>query len=223
MKAIGYIRVSTDEQHLGPEAQRAELERWCKDNGAELAAVFIGRGISGGAPLDKRTELLAAVAALKEHGAEVLLVAKRDRLARDVMVSAMVERLAAKAGAAVVAASGTGNGDSPEALLMRRMVDAFAEYERALIKARTKSALAVKRGRGEKTGGRCPYGFRLAADGIHLEEHPAEQQVLETIRAMRAEGATLAGVAEQLNLDNVPARGKRWHTTTVARLMKRAA
>ena len=222
MKTIGYIRVSTDEQHLGPEAQRAELERWCKDNGAELAAVFIGRGISGGAPLDKRTELLAAVAALKEHGAEVLLVAKRDRLARDVMVSAMVERLAAKAGAAVVAASGTGNGDSPEALLMRRMVDAFAEYERALIKARTKSALAVKRGRGERTG-QIPYGFQLAADGIHLEEHPAEQQVLETIRAMRAEGATLAGVAEQLNLDNVPARGKRWHTTTVARLMKRAA
>ncbi len=74
----------------------------------------------------------------------MLLVAKRDRLARDVVVAAMVDRLAERHGARVLAADGTGNGDGPEAMLMRGIVDVFAQYERALIRARTKAALAVK-------------------------------------------------------------------------------
>jgi len=79
-KVVGYLRVSTEEQTLGPEAQRAALEGWCTTNGAELVAVHVDQGISGGADLEKRTGLLAALAALKAHGAGVLLVAKRDRL-----------------------------------------------------------------------------------------------------------------------------------------------
>jgi len=94
--------------------------------------------------------LLEALAALKEHGAGVLLVAKRDRLARDSMTAAMVERLCERSGAIVRTADGAGDGDGPEAVLMRRMVDAFAEHERLLIKARTKAAMAVKRSRDER-------------------------------------------------------------------------
>jgi len=66
--------------------------------------------------------------ALTAQGAGVLLVAKRDRLARDVIVSAVVERLVERQGARVMAADGTGNGDSPEAELMRRIADAFSVY-----------------------------------------------------------------------------------------------
>src|SRR5437016_1706481 len=103
---------------------------------------------------------MAALALVTAHGAGVILVAKRDRLARDPMVAAVAESLAARAGAVVVSADGAGNGDDPGAVLMRRMVDAFAEYERALIRARTRSALAVKRGRGERISRHVPYGFR---------------------------------------------------------------
>lgn len=223
MRAVGYIRVSTDEQHLGPEAQRAELERWCTANGADLVAVFTAVGISGAATLDKRTELLAAVDALKVHGAAVLVVAKRDRLARDVMVSAMVERLVAKAGAAVVSATGAGNGEGPEAQLMRHMVDAFAQYERALIASRTRAALAVKRSRGEKTGGAVPFGFRLDDDGRTLVADELEQRVVARIHRLRAEGVSFRRIAAALNDDGVPARGKRWHPTTLQRLVARAA
>jgi DNA invertase Pin-like site-specific DNA recombinase len=105
-KVIGYLRVSTDEQTLGPEAQRAALERWrwCEAHQATLVAVYSDQDVSGGAALDKRPALLAAIAALKEHGAGVLLVAKRDRLARDTMLAAMVERLAGREGATVLTA-----------------------------------------------------------------------------------------------------------------------
>jgi len=222
-RAIGYVRVSTDEQHLGPEAQRAELERWCSANDAELVAVFVAVGISGGAALDKRTELLAAVDALKVHGAGVLLVAKRDRLARDVMVSAMVQRLVERAGAVVASATGAGNGSSPEAELMRGMVDLFAQYERALIKARTRAALAVKRSRGEKTGGAVPFGYRLGDDGRTLEADELEQRVVARIHRLRAEGVSFRRIAAALNGDGVPARGKRWHPTTLQRVVARAA
>ena len=105
---------------------------------------------------------------------------------------------------------------------MRRMVDAFAEYERQLIKARTRAALAAKQRRGERTGS-VPFGFRLKADGVHLEEDPAEQRVLALTEALRADGLSIRAIAAHLNEEGVPARGKRWHPTTVARLLKRAA
>lgn len=197
-RIVGYVRVSTDDQNLGPEAQRASLLRWCERQGAELAAVFTDHGVSGAAPLDRRPALMSAVDALKEHGAAVLLVAKRDRLARDVVVTAMVERLVERQGARVMAADGTGDVEGPEGMLMRGIVDLFAQYERAIIRARTKSALQVKRSRGEFTGGRVPYGYRLASDGVSLVDHPEEQELISTARQLRTEGLTLRAVAREL-------------------------
>lgn len=219
-KVVGYLRVSTDEQTLGPEAQRAALERWCAVHQATLVAVYSEQGVSGGAALDKRPALLAALAALKEHGAGVLLVAKRDRLARDTMLAAMVERLAEREGATVLTADGTGDGDGPEAVLMRRIVDAFAEYERLLIKARTRAALAVKRARGERTG-HVPYGWQLGTDGIHLEPHPAEQEARRLIHEGRQAGLTLRAIGERLAARGlVPRGGGRWHVQTIANVLR---
>jgi site-specific DNA recombinase len=135
-RVIGYVRVSTGEQRLGPKAQRESLRQWCLANGVKLVAVFSDR-VSGAAGIDQRPGLLAALAALRDKHAGVLLVAKRDRLARDSLVAALVERLVERNGAAVRAADGTGNGDGAEAILLRRIVDAFAEYERVMIRARS--------------------------------------------------------------------------------------
>jgi DNA invertase Pin-like site-specific DNA recombinase len=214
---VGYVRVSTDEQRLGPEAQLAALRAWCEARGAELVSVHEDHGVSGAAELDKRPGLLAALDALSEHGAGVLLVAKRDRLARDVIVAAMVERMADRSGAAVVAADGAGEGEGPEALLMRRMVDAFAEYERAMIRARTRAALAAKSRRGERTG-QVPFGYALAADGVRLVEHPGEQAVIREIREMRAAGMSLRAIADAVNAECNA--GRRMHASLVGRLVK---
>src|SRR5262245_56508302 len=76
---------------------------------------------------------------------------RRDRMGRDAMAAAMIERLTEKAGARVQTCDGAGEGDTPEAVLLRTMIDAFAQYELALIRGRTKLGLARKRARGEKT------------------------------------------------------------------------
>lgn len=218
-KIIGYLRVSTDEQTLGPAAQRAALEQWAAGNGAELVAVFVDQGVSGGAALDKRPGLMAALAAVREHGAGVLLMAKRDRLARDTMLAAMIERMAERDGATVRTADGTGEGDAPESVLMRRIVDAFAEYERLLIRARTKAALAVKKARGERTGD-IPYGCRLAADGVHLEGNASEQHVIEMVNQDRRSGLSLRAICAKLDATGIqPRGGRRWHPQTVANLV----
>lgn len=220
--AVGYVRCSTTEQRLGPEAQRRVLDRWCSTNNVELIAVHQDLGVSGGAELEKRPELIAAIDALATHQAGVFLVAKRDRLARDVVLAAMIERLVERHGAHVVAADGTGNGSTPEAALMRSIIDAFSAYERAVIRARTKAALQIKRSRGERAGG-IPFGFALAPDGTTLEPNPQEQRVVAKIAKLRADGLSIRRIADELNRRRTPARGSRWHRTTVERILRRRA
>jgi DNA invertase Pin-like site-specific DNA recombinase len=218
--AIGYVRCSTDEQTLSPAAQQNALARWCAAHGARLMAVHIDAGVSGGAPLEKRPALLAALEDVRRFKAEALIVAKRDRLARDTLVAAMVERIVEREGARVLAADGTANGDGPEAAMMRGIIDVFASYERAMIKARTKAALGVKRARGERIG-QLPFGYRLAADGVHLERDRDEQRVLAEMLRLREAGRSIRAIADQLNALERPARGNRWHATSVARILRR--
>lgn len=222
LRVVGYVRVSTDEQRNGPRAQRDALRAWCEANGAELVAVEADHGVSGAAELDKRPGLLAALDAVTAHNAGVLLVAKRDRLARDVIVAATVERLAERAGARVTSCDGAGAGEGPEALFMRRIVDAMAEYERQIIAARTRAALAAKRARGERTGA-VPVGSRVADDGRHLEADPAEAEAVELIGRLRAAGVSIRRIAAELNARGLEARGAKWHPTTVARVLARVS
>ena len=203
--AVAYLRVSTDRQELGPEAQRASIAAWAAREGVEVVAWHLDAGVSGGAPIADRPELVAALASLTVHGAGVLVVAKRDRLARDVMNAAMLERMAADAGARIISAAGEGTDSAdPSAVLLRTMVDAFAQYERAMIAARTRAALAAKRAKGERTG-TVPYGFTADATG-RLEQHAAEQATIARVRELRAAGASFPAIVAQLRAEGVASR-----------------
>src|SRR6202142_2378665 len=186
--AIAYVRVSKEEQKLGPEAQRASIEAWAAREGVSVVAWHVDAGVSSVTAVDGRLALVAALASLREHVAGVLVVAKRDRIARDVVLTAGVERAASSAGAVVVSAAGEGNGTAPADGFMRTVIDGAAAYERALIRARTTAALSVIRARGHKTGGSVPYGFALAADGRTLVAVEREQATIARARALAAEG-----------------------------------
>jgi DNA invertase Pin-like site-specific DNA recombinase len=163
------------------------------------------------------------VEAAKHYGADTLLIAKRDRLARDVIIAATAEQLARKAGLRIVAADGAGNGDDASAWLLRTILDAMAQYERALIRQRTKAALAVKKAKGERTG-TIPYGYQLAADGKTLVESAAEQAVCTRIRALREQGYSMQRIAVTLNADGLlTRRGTPWRQQYIDAVLKRAA
>jgi DNA invertase Pin-like site-specific DNA recombinase len=216
-KAVAYIRMSREKQDLSPEVQRAAIEAWATREGITVTFGPEDLGVSGGAALEDRPGLMAAIEAVRTHGAGLLVVAKRDRLARDVLTAALVERLCERVGARIVTADGVGNAVGPEAQLLRGIMDLFAQYERALIRGRTKAALAVKKARGERTGG-VPYGW--SAVGGRLIANPEEQATVTRARVLRAEGKSLRGVAAGLVAEGRrPRNGGEWAVQTVRRLV----
>lgn len=195
--AVGYLRVSTDDQRLGLAAQREQIETFAAREGLQIVAWHTDEGVSGAANMVDRPGLLAALAALAEHRAGVLLVAKRDRLARDSYVAATVERAVQSAGSRVASADGTANGNTAADAFLRSILDATGAYERAMIAGRTRAALAVKKARGERTGN-VPYGFKLAQDSVHVVEDSAEQAVIARCRSLSADGLSVRKIAAAL-------------------------
>jgi DNA invertase Pin-like site-specific DNA recombinase len=218
--AVAYLRVSTQEQDLGPEAQKAAIRAWAERHGVQVVSYFEDR-LSGGTKVEDRPAMLEAFGALRAAGAGLLVAAKRDRIARDVVVAATVEQMAREAGAKVVTADGVAVEDTPEGMLLRGLMDLFAQYERAVIRARTRAALAVKRSQGQRYTRRAPLGFRFE-DG-KLVTDAQESDTLARVREMKARGVSTARVASILNAEGLRCRGGRWHVTTLARAMRRAA
>jgi DNA invertase Pin-like site-specific DNA recombinase len=138
-----------------------------------------------------------------------------------VVVAATVERLTQDAGARVVTADGVSIEDTPEGTLMRGLLDLFAQYERAVIRARTTAALAAKCARGERVSRRAPLGYRFESDR-QVEDGP-ERAVLVRVRQLRSKGLSLQSVAGILNAEGSTCRGGRWHVTTLARVLARPA
>ena len=153
--AIAYIRVSTASQGrsgLGIEAQREAIARFAAAEGFEIAAEFIeietGKGSDA---LDRRPQLAAALADARRLGAPVV-VAKLDRLSRDV---AFVAGLMAQRVPFVVAELGVGADP-----FMLHLYAALAEKERNVIADRTRAALAAAKARGARLGNPDPVKLR---------------------------------------------------------------
>jgi DNA invertase Pin-like site-specific DNA recombinase len=232
LKAVPYYRESTDEQAesgAGKAAQHDACEAWSRRLDIPLGEPCVDDGVSGAAPLDKRPGLLDALAALDKG--DILLVAKRDRLGRDPIVVAMIEAAVKRQGCRIVSAAGEGTeDDDPTSVLMRRIIDAFAEYERLIIKARTRAALAAKKRRGQRTGS-VPFGSDLVDDGqrskaghpIALVANVGEQETVERIKLYQADGKSLRAIAEELTLNHVSTKSglDHWDHSTVRKILAR--
>lgn len=220
-RAVAYVRVSRGEQVLGQAAQEDAIVRWCSQNNVTLVATHIDIGVSGDTAIHNRRGLLAALQTLRQEGADILLVTKRDRLARSLTVAAMAEHLVAQSGARIISTAGEGTiTDKPSSKSIRYMVDLFAAYELHLIRSRTQTAMDFKRSRGECLG-EVPIGYRVATDGIRLESEPSEANIITRIHQLRSSGFSIRAIARQLNDDCAPARGKQWHATTIARILRK--
>jgi DNA invertase Pin-like site-specific DNA recombinase len=82
--------------------------------------------------------------------------------------------------------------------LVINIMAAVSQWEREAIGERTRDALRHKRSQNERVGN-IAFGFRLAADGKHVEQDPGEQTVLAEIRRLRASGVSMRRIAVSLN------------------------
>ena len=219
LRVVGYTRVSTEEQErtgYGLDAQetaiRAEVER----QGWELVALEVDAGVSAAAR--KRPALDRALEAVRSGAADGLVVAKLDRLARSTLAFATLLADAKRQGWRLVLLDLGVDTATPAGSMVASVVAAIAEYERDLIRQRTRDALAAARP-------------RLAAQGRQLGRRstvPAE--LVERIAAEHAAGASLRAIAARLNAEGVPTGQPRrpgqpptrWHAPSVGRMLERA-
>lgn len=218
---VAYYRVSTREQGrsgLGVEAQKQAVARFAEAEGFTVAAEYVevetGKGSDA---LDRRPKLAAALAEARRHRCPVV-VAKLDRLSRDV---AFIAGLMAQRVPFIVADLGAGADP-----FMLHIYAALAEQERRMISTRTRAALAAAKARGQVLGNPNLAAARAPANAVRIalaDDHAVN--VLPVIREIEATGAnTLRAIADALNARGIAtARGGRWAAQTVANVLKRAA
>jgi DNA invertase Pin-like site-specific DNA recombinase len=217
--AICYIRVSTSKQGqsgLGLEAQQAAVDAFCTQHGFEIAGryseVETGKGHDA---LDRRPQLAAALAHARKLKAPVI-VAKLDRLGRDVhfISGLMVERVP-------FIVTELGVDTDP---FMLHIYAALAQKERALISARTKAALKAAKARGVKLG--SPVARETVA--IAMAHRWGDTSVnralaIKAIEEIRAAGIVSArGIARELSARKVPTPtgSTTWAPAQVQRLLR---
>ena len=225
---VGYIRVSTEEQAsegVSLEAQEAALSAYCTMRGLTLVELVTDAGVSAGKPLARREGGSRVLDLVKRGEVGSVVAWKLDRLFRDCADCLTVTGRWDRAEVALHLVDMGGQAIDTSTAMGRFFLTVMAgaaEMERNLVRERTAAGMAHKKAKGERVG-TVPFGFKVAADGVALEEDSAEQEVIARIKALRAEGVTLQAITDALNNDGTPARGKRWHLTTVARLAKRTA
>jgi DNA invertase Pin-like site-specific DNA recombinase len=207
---VAYYRVSTDRQGrsgLGVEAQRDAVGRHVASHSGELIADFCE--IESGKRSD-RPQLAAAIAAAKKAKA-TLIIAKLDRLARNVhFISGLME-----SGVDFVAA------DNPHAnKLMVHLLAAFAEHEREQISQRTKDALAAAKTRGTRLG---RNGADRLAPAYRAEAVERARQLAPVLAELKDAGMSARRMAAELTARGIATpSGGRWHAQTVLRIISRA-
>jgi len=217
---VVYVRCSTQRQDFSPASQRKLIYRFAAKHCIQVVAEHQDFGVSGAAELSDRPGLIHALQALRDDDAGRLLVARRDRLGRDVGVVAVIEAEVARAGAVVSSADGAGNGNDGNARFLKHVMDAVAQLEREQIRDRITAGLAVRKQAGRVTG-RVPLGFELGDDGHSLIESRTEQRAAQLARRLRKGGLSLAAIGERLDEAGHATRaGSRWHPQQVHRLLR---
>jgi DNA invertase Pin-like site-specific DNA recombinase len=218
---IAYLRVSTGKQGksgLGIEAQREAIGRFVEAEGLELVGEHVEVETGKGSDALDRRPVLRDTLALARKAKAAVVVAKLDRLSRDV---AFIANLMAQRVPFIVAELGADCDP-----FMLHIYAALAQKERAMIAERTRVALAQKKAQGAKLGNRTNLADAqiLGAAATRAAADIFAANVLPIVRDLKAAGLTATrAIAEALNARGIrTARGGAWHHSTVRNLLARA-
>ena len=208
MHAVGYIRVSTDQQGergYGLDAQTALIREEAERRDWALDHIYVD--VASGKSTKRRPEYAEAVRALSDGQASVLIVAKLDRLSRSLVDFAGLMAQSRREGWSIDALdigidTSTINGE-----LIANIIMALAQWERRIIGQRTSLALGQVKHRGVKLG----------------RPTVVAREAVAIIRAMRSSGSSYRTIAATLNAENVPTAqgGREWYASTVRAIAER--
>jgi DNA invertase Pin-like site-specific DNA recombinase len=211
--AFAYLRVSGKGQLEGDgfPRQLAAIRKHATAQGIKIARIFREEGVSGTKDLEHRPALQELLVALHSNGTRLVLVEKLDRLARDLMIQESIIADLKRSGFEIVSVTEPDLcNDDPSRVLMRQILGAFAQYERAMIVQKLRGARHRIRTRAGRCEGRKPFGAR-----------PGEREIIERMAKLRQGGLAVDKIAEALNAEGLkPRAGVRWYATSVYRVLK---
>ena len=216
MNVVAYIRVSTDNQcgddKFGLDVQRKNIMDYCAANSMEIVKWFSDEGESGAKERPGFDEIVYGDVSNPPY--EAVVVAKSDRVARDINIYFYYKMLLLKKDIKLISIA----EDFGQFGVFANMLEAFtlcvAEMERDNINKRTSGGRRVKASKGGYSGGNAPMGYKVQNGQLVINEEEAE--VVRKIFEWRDGGATLMGIVEELNDEGYHTRkGNKFVISTV--------
>lgn len=221
-KAVGYTRVSTDQQAdvgLSLEAQAVKIHQVAGLQDAELVDVITDAGVSAKS-LD-RPALTWLLAQVDAGAVQVVIVAKLDRLTRSLVDLANLLKRFDRRGVALISVAEAVDTGTAIGRMMLNLIVLLSQWERETTAERTRDVLRHKKAKGERVG-TLPFGFQLVPGSTtKLEPAPVEQRIVARIRELEAQGCSIRQIADNLNAHGwTTRRGTPWRFEYVARALK---
>lgn len=224
-KAIGYVRVSTEEQARegwSLNAQREKINLYCRLHELELVEIISDEGISAcnvkGRPGMLR--LLSMTTEGKRNPLQAIVTVKLDRLFRNAAEALKYSDLWRKRGVELHFINEGIQTSGAAGKMYFALLAVFAEFERDQCSERTKAGLARRKSMGLKLGGESPYGYTADENG-YLIQSPGEQEIIHTMVRLRKSGLSYEKIAKALNDEGYRNRsGRLWNNVTVHYLVK---
>ena len=197
-KAVAYLRTSS-KANVGPDKdsdkrQRAAIEAYARAAGYEIVETFYDAAVSGADPVGERPGFAEMLESLLANGARTIIVESPDRFARDLMVQLAGHDMLKAKGVTLVAASAPTHftEDTPTAILVRQVLGAIAEFEKATLVAKLAAARRRKRkATGKKVEGRKSHA-EARSDVVRLAKALARKKPKGGKLSLRAISAELA-------------------------------
>ena len=223
MQAVGYVRVSTQEQAeqgVSLEAQRAKIEAYCSLKDLNLVKVIADEGIS--AKNLNRPGFQKVLNMAQKKKIDAVVVYKLDRAFRSTLNALEVTNEFNKLGIGLHSISENLDTTSALGRFFYTLLASLGQMERELIGERTSSALQHMIANGQKTGGYVPYGFDVDSKG-RLYRNETEQKGLALIHKLRGQCYSLRAICVELEAMGYKTKNglTKWHAETLSRILDR--
>lgn len=227
MKAVGYTRVSTQEQvkeGMSLEMQTHKIMQYAGLHEMDLVEIISDEGISAKS-IDGRPGVLRVLHLVTSRQVDAVVVFKLDRLARNTREALDVAELMRKKNVGLHSITEKLDTESAIGEFFFTLMASLAQMERKLTGERIRAILHRKRERNEKTGGECPYGYRAVPsleNGKMVQKLVPvihEQEMVRRVKELRRGGHTLRNVISILGAEGFHLRkGKSFSTAVIGRI-----
>jgi DNA invertase Pin-like site-specific DNA recombinase len=215
-QAIGYIRVSSDDQANSLLAQEEKILAYAKFSGIEIVNIFIDENVSGGTPIFKRPQGSKIESFMEGNAISDIVCVKPDRAFRSVIdaLSTMDQWNAQGISLHVSDMGGVSlNTTTAIGRLLFTTIVTLGEFERGITSERIKTVFESKKKNG-KIYSRDMYGYDNSMGS--MVENAEEQRVISVMRQLKDQGTPYAGIASHVNMLGLKSKtGKEFHASTV--------